>query len=82
MENDDSKQPPGFPLESVNHERGSFEGCGGWLFLSPSWEPNPPLQDEKARLCRRKLTVTSFDPRPRKEIAKKKQQDSGPVVAE
>lgn len=79
MENDNFNHPPCFPLESVNHEKGSLGGGGG--SSSPQQGTHPPQQDEKARLCRRKLTVTSFDPLPRKETAKK-QQDSGPVAAE
>lgn len=70
MENDSFNQPPCCSLESVNHQKGSL-GEGGRLFLPPSREPIPPQQDEKARLCRRKLTVTSFDPLPPKETTKK-----------
>ena len=69
MENDNFNHPPCFPLESVNHEKGSLGGGGG--SSSPQQGTHPPQQDEKARLCRRKLTVTSFDPLPRKETAKK-----------
>lgn len=84
-----------FPLHSVKHERGSRDGWGRvrGLALSPTGRHPPPPSappppaapaDEEARLGRRKLTVSGFDPRPRKETAPKKtsQQDSGPDVVE
>lgn len=81
VENDNFNQSPCGSLESVKHQKGSLGKVGGF-FLSTAGNPPPsPQQDEKARLCRRKLTVTSFDPLPRKETAKK-QQDSGLVAAE
>lgn len=48
---------------------GKLGGGGG--SSSPQQGTHPPQQDEKARLCRRKLTVTRFDPLPRKETTKK-----------
>lgn len=59
-------------LESVNDERGKFWGCGSFSSFSQPRTPPPPhpKQDEQTRLCRRKLTVISFDPQPCKERAK------------
>lgn len=68
VENDNFNQCPCGSLESVNHQKGRW----GVLPLHSRESPPPsPQQDEKARLCRRKLTVTSFDPLSRKETAKK-----------
>lgn len=69
MENDSFIQPPCF---SVNHQR------GGGGSSSPQQGPHPPQRDEKAQLCRRKLTVTGFDPLPCKETAKKNNKAVAP----
>lgn len=74
---------PGFPLQVCEAREGKLgrRGEGSGAHPLPSWEPNPPpthtppAPDAKARLGRRKLTVSGFDPRPRKETAPKKQHN-------